>query len=70
MIEVLKPKQTLKAAELQDGDIVCFQRSLDLKGDRNYLEKRLGLNEKHSAEDLWVARSFNRLARYSLTETR
>ncbi|KAI1864897.1 hypothetical protein JX265_004097 [Neoarthrinium moseri] len=26
MIEQLKAKQTLKAAELQDGDIVCFQR--------------------------------------------
>lgn len=26
MIEGLKPRQTLKAAELQDGDIVCFQR--------------------------------------------
>ncbi|KAL2760507.1 hypothetical protein ACRALDRAFT_1059705 [Sodiomyces alcalophilus JCM 7366] len=52
MIEVLKPKQTLKAAELQDGDIICFQRNPDRKGDRNYLEKRLGLNEKHSTEDL------------------
>ncbi|PHH89821.1 hypothetical protein CDD83_5201 [Cordyceps sp. RAO-2017] len=27
MIEPLKPKQTLKVAELQDGDIVCFQRT-------------------------------------------
>ncbi|KAH6654986.1 hypothetical protein BKA67DRAFT_515271 [Truncatella angustata] len=26
MIEQLKPRQTLKAAELQDGDIICFQR--------------------------------------------
>lgn len=26
MIEGLKAKHTLKAAELQDGDIVCFQR--------------------------------------------
>lgn len=26
MIEGLKGKQSLKAAELQDGDIVCFQR--------------------------------------------
>ncbi|ROT43204.1 ubiquitin carboxyl-terminal hydrolase [Sodiomyces alkalinus F11] len=52
MIEVLKPKQTLKGAELQDGDIICFQRSVDRKTDRNYLEKRLGLNEKQSTEDL------------------
>ncbi len=27
MIEPLKPKQSLKAAELQDGDIICFQRT-------------------------------------------
>lgn len=26
MIEPLKAKQTLKVAELQDGDIICFQR--------------------------------------------
>lgn len=27
MIEPMKAKQSLKAAELQDGDIVCFQRA-------------------------------------------
>jgi ubiquitin carboxyl-terminal hydrolase 7 len=27
MIEAMKAKQTLKAAELQDGDIICFQKS-------------------------------------------
>ena len=27
MIEPLKAKQTLRVAELQDGDIICFQRS-------------------------------------------
>ncbi|UZP44724.1 hypothetical protein NXS19_012536 [Fusarium pseudograminearum] len=27
MIEPLKPKQSLKIAELQDGDIICFQRT-------------------------------------------
>lgn len=49
MIEALKPKQSLKAAELQDGDIVCFQRSAERKGDRSILEKRLGLSDKHSS---------------------
>lgn len=29
MIEPMKAKQTLKAAELQDGDIICFQRVND-----------------------------------------
>lgn len=33
MIEPLKPKQSLKAAELQDGDIVCFQKALDRPAD-------------------------------------
>jgi ubiquitin carboxyl-terminal hydrolase 7 len=46
MIESLKPKQSLKAAELQDGDIICFQRTAEKKGDRNILEKKLGLGEK------------------------
>jgi ubiquitin carboxyl-terminal hydrolase 7 len=31
MIEPMKAKQSLKAAELQDGDIVCFQRAVDGK---------------------------------------
>ena len=28
MIEPMKPKSTLQAAEIQDGDIICFQRAL------------------------------------------
>lgn len=31
MIEPLKPKQSLKAAELQDGDIICFQQVAERK---------------------------------------
>lgn len=31
MIEPLKPKQSLKGAELQDGDIICFQQASDRK---------------------------------------
>ncbi|KAJ6785782.1 hypothetical protein PWT90_03040 [Aphanocladium album] len=31
MIEPLKPKSTLKMAELQDGDIICFQRTPENK---------------------------------------
>jgi ubiquitin carboxyl-terminal hydrolase 7 len=31
MIEPMKAKQSLKAAELQDGDIVCFQRAAEGK---------------------------------------
>lgn len=33
MIEPLKPKQSLKGAELQDGDIVCFQQAPEPKSE-------------------------------------
>lgn len=33
LIEPLRPKQSLKAAELQDGDIICFQKTLDSAAD-------------------------------------
>jgi ubiquitin carboxyl-terminal hydrolase 7 len=46
MIEPLKPKQSLKAAELQDGDIICFQRMPERKQGGLSLEKRLGLGER------------------------
>lgn len=47
MIESLRAKQTLKTAELQDGDIVCFQKVTEKKSG---LEKRLGLGDKASEE--------------------
>jgi ubiquitin carboxyl-terminal hydrolase 7 len=57
MIEGLKAKQSLKAAELQDGDIICFQRTSDRKpGDRNFLEKRLTGDNKVVEETYVVAR--------------
>jgi ubiquitin carboxyl-terminal hydrolase 7 len=31
MIEPLKPKFSLKMAELQDGDIICFQKTFEPK---------------------------------------
>lgn len=50
MIEALKLKQTLKAAELQDGDIICFQRFLDRKpSERHFLDKIT--SEKQSGGD-------------------
>ncbi|KAI1262195.1 cysteine proteinase [Xylariaceae sp. FL1019] len=42
MIESLKPKQTLKAAELQDGDIICFQKGNDRKSPAEMIKARLG----------------------------
>lgn len=41
MIESQKAKQTLKAAELQDGDIICFQRTT---------ERKPGLDKRASGE--------------------
>lgn len=48
MIENLKGKQTLKAAELQDGDIVCFQRMQEKKSP--LLDKK-SLAENKPAEE-------------------
>ncbi|CAK7224311.1 ubiquitin-specific protease ubp15 [Sporothrix curviconia] len=43
MIEALKSKQSLKAAELQDGDVICFQRFSDRKSsDRSFLDRKSG----------------------------
>lgn len=47
MIENLKPRMSLKMAELQDGDILCFQRVTEKKAG---LEKRLGLGDKAPEE--------------------
>lgn len=49
MIESLKAKQSLKAAELQDGDIICVQRKRET-GASNFLEKRLGGDSRTSDE--------------------
>jgi ubiquitin carboxyl-terminal hydrolase 7 len=54
MIEPLKSKQTLKAAELQDGDIVCFQRFIDPKSDRGKEEKRLIAAERQQDVYVWA----------------
>ncbi|CAN8095307.1 unnamed protein product [Discula destructiva] len=49
MIENLKPRQTLKLAELQDGDILCFQRHAEKKTG---IEKKLGFGDKASEEPI------------------
>ncbi|KAK8110930.1 ubiquitin carboxyl-terminal hydrolase [Apiospora kogelbergensis] len=48
MIEPLKAKQTLKAAELQDGDVLCFQRMPDRKAPGDILGKIPRLGDKQS----------------------
>jgi len=44
MVEGLKAKHTLKGEELQDGDIICFQRTHERKS-------RLGLGDNRSHDE-------------------
>ncbi|KAG9236553.1 ubiquitin carboxyl-terminal hydrolase-like protein [Amylocarpus encephaloides] len=50
MIEPLKGKQSLKVAELQDGDIVCFQKAIDGRGssESSDVESLNSLSTSHS----------------------
>jgi ubiquitin carboxyl-terminal hydrolase 7 len=63
MIEPLKPKQSLKAAELQDGDIVCFQKALERPvdaakpGDKALQEPYGNLNHGISAASVLIFHS-------------
>lgn len=41
MVDPMKGKQTLKAAELQDGDVICFQKGGDSKASSSDSDKRL-----------------------------
>ncbi|KAH8652510.1 hypothetical protein BX600DRAFT_516539 [Xylariales sp. PMI_506] len=50
MIEQLKAKQSLKAAELQDGDIICFQL-IPERTSADLLAKGLRVNDKPAAAD-------------------
>ncbi|KAH8654046.1 ubiquitin carboxyl-terminal hydrolase [Tricladium varicosporioides] len=52
MIEPMKGKQSLKAAELQDGDIVCFQKVPDGKGSESDRESVLHSRYKHKSTKL------------------
>ncbi|KAI1639746.1 hypothetical protein F4809DRAFT_73853 [Biscogniauxia mediterranea] len=54
MIEGLKAKQSLKAAELQDGDIICFQKITDRKsGELLGKMPRLGDRNSEEAPKRW-----------------
>jgi ubiquitin carboxyl-terminal hydrolase 7 len=39
MVDVIKPKQSLRSAELQDGDIICFQKLMDHKSAAHESDK-------------------------------
>jgi len=49
MVEAMTPKQSLKAAELQDGDIVAFQKVRDTKSsERSSSDLRLSESTQDS----------------------
>jgi ubiquitin carboxyl-terminal hydrolase 7 len=60
MIEPMKAKQSLKAAELQDGDIVCFQIANDGKSAS---ESKTSLSDRsiHSESDQLISRLTHQL---------
>ncbi|OAA66976.1 ubiquitin hydrolase [Niveomyces insectorum RCEF 264] len=59
MIEALKSKQSLKAAELQDGDIICFQRFSDRKSsERSFLDKKSS-SDKHSDKSSNMSKKYD-----------
>lgn len=39
MIEPIKPRFTLKMAELQDGDIICFQRAPEAENTSQQMQR-------------------------------
>lgn len=47
MIEQLKPRLSLRLAELQDGDIICFQKVTEKK---SVFDKKLGFGDKATEE--------------------
>ncbi|KJR86641.1 ubiquitin carboxyl-terminal hydrolase 7 [Sporothrix schenckii 1099-18] len=61
MIEALKAKQSLKAAELQDGDVICFQRYSERKSssERSSFLDRKTTSEKSSDKSGAVAKKWD-----------
>jgi hypothetical protein len=56
MIAALELNQSLGAAELQDGDIICFQRIAE-KGDKSILEEKMDLRKSNVLEEKFVSAS-------------
>lgn len=53
MIEALKSKQSLKAAELQDGDVICFQKHSERKStssEKSSFLDRMSTSDKDKSE--------------------
>jgi ubiquitin carboxyl-terminal hydrolase 7 len=62
MIEPLKAKSSLKSAELQDGDIVCFQKAPDKKGSDQKSSESEQESISHLANQLAITDSDGRSA--------
>jgi hypothetical protein len=50
MIDVMKPKQTFQQSEIQDGDIITFQRAIKEPAGQSILERIIGA----SSLTFWV----------------
>lgn len=55
MIEPMKAKSTLKQAELQDGDIVCFQKAVDKRGSESKSSEPEQESISHQTNQLAIA---------------
>lgn len=53
MVETLELNQSLRSAELQDGDIICFQRIDEKKKDeKDVLKERFGFSAFGREEEI------------------
>jgi ubiquitin carboxyl-terminal hydrolase 7 len=59
MVEAMKAKQSLKAAEIQDGDIVCFQRVPSINGSENSDKSVLNLANRLTNIDIDSSQSLS-----------
>ena len=60
MIEPMKAKSTLKASELQDGDIVCFQKAVDKRGSESKTSESEQESISHLTKQLAITDSSDR----------
>ena len=67
MIEPMKAKQSLKAAELQDGDIICFQKATEGKDskssatDQESISHAISINTPANTDDSTLSKSVDRI---------
>jgi len=70
MVEALKPKQTLKMAELQDGDIICFQKVSTDAERQEKVSQQTSFDRFEDAREYYDFLEHKRLVRYHPHPTR